>query len=73
METTLPHLKSAAAARELGVPYFKLYYLAHNGSVPAPPRDSSGDFCWRPQDIEAARQALAARGRRSPAAAGAAG
>jgi hypothetical protein len=65
----MPFLKSAAAARTLGIRYHVLYALVRDGVVAEPPRDTSGDFVWREEDVEAARQALAARRRPSAAAA----
>jgi hypothetical protein len=63
--TTLHHLKTTAAARALGVSYAVLYGLLRDGKIDPPPRDSSGDYVWLPGDVERARSALAARGRRT--------
>ncbi len=56
---TLP-LKTTAAARLLGVPYWRLFALVRDGLV-TPPKDSSGDYVWTDSDIERAREALARR------------
>jgi DNA-binding transcriptional MerR regulator len=57
---TLPR-KTADAARLLGVPYYRLWYLIRVGQIPPPPKDSGGDYWWGEQDIEAVRKILAKR------------
>jgi hypothetical protein len=52
--------KSRAVAEALGVPYYRLFELLRSKKLAPPPKDSSGDYCWRPQDIERARRALKA-------------
>jgi hypothetical protein len=56
--------KTPVAARELGITYANLIYLVRAGKVPAPPRDSSGDFLWDDSAIECARHALSIDRRR---------
>jgi hypothetical protein len=58
---SLPFLKTPAAADALGVQYWTLHQLIRQRSIPAPAKDSSGDFVWSPEDLDRARQALAAR------------
>ena len=60
-------LKSVMAARELGIPYSHLASLLRSGKFPPPQKDSSGDFLWSPQDLEAARRAMALDRRRKKA------
>jgi len=65
---TLP-LKTPAAARALGTTYHKLIGLIRFDKLtPPPPRDSSGDYCWLPEDLDRAKQALQARRERKEAA-----
>jgi hypothetical protein len=66
MNTVAQYLKTTAAARALGVPYHALYALLRDNKLPPPARDSSGDFCWTPENLELARQVLRTRrGRRA--------
>jgi hypothetical protein len=65
MDTATVYLKSTAVARQLNVPYHRLFGLIRGGKLEPPLKDSSGDYVWLPEDLERARQALAA-GRRSP-------
>jgi hypothetical protein len=58
--------KTAAVARQLGKPYWRLWYLISSGKIPAPARDDSGDYIWSAQDIERARQALAKMSKLEP-------
>ena len=58
---TLPLLKTPAAARDLSVPYTTLMSLIRYGKIPAPRKDTSGDYLWAVADLEAARRALAQR------------
>jgi hypothetical protein len=58
---TLSILKTSGAADALGVPYWLLHQLIRERRLPPPPKDSSGDYVWLPQDVERARAALAAR------------
>ena len=57
----MPCLKTPAAADALGVGYWRLIGLLRSKRLPAPQKDSSGDYLWTPEDIERARQALAVR------------
>jgi hypothetical protein len=52
-------LKSPLAARELGITYHQLIGLLRFGKIDPPPRDSSGDYLWFPEDLRHARRALA--------------
>jgi hypothetical protein len=52
-------LKSPLAARELGITYHQLIGLIRFDKIEPPPRDSSGDYLWRSQDLARARRALA--------------
>lgn len=61
MSTTIPYLKTPAVARLLDVPSWRLSSLIRWGRIEAPAKDSSGDYVWLPDDIERARQALAAQ------------
>jgi hypothetical protein len=70
-ERGMGYLKSSAAARALGVPYYRLFELIRSGKLPPPPKDTSGDYVWSEQDIEAARRALMARQPRPAVGAGA--
>jgi hypothetical protein len=56
-----PFIKTPVAARELGVTYHRLIGLLRFNKIPAPVRDSSGDYLWSPDDITRARQALQPR------------
>jgi hypothetical protein len=57
----MPCLKTPAAADALGVGYWRLIGLLRSKRLPAPQKDSSGDYVWTPQDVERARQVLAVR------------
>jgi hypothetical protein len=63
-------LKTGAAADALGVPESDLHYLVRRKRIPPPPKDSSGDYVWLPDDLDRARAALASvrRHRRKEAA-----
>jgi hypothetical protein len=50
--------KTTAAAAELGERYYTLLNLVRYQKVPAPAKDSSGDFIWSDEDLERARIAL---------------
>jgi DNA-binding transcriptional MerR regulator len=56
-ENAMP-TKTRKVAALLGVPEFRLHYAIRNGKIPPPAKDSSGDYCWSPDDIERARLAL---------------
>ena len=61
--------KSRAVADQLGVSYWRLFGLLRSGRIAPPGKDSSGDFVWLPEDVERARAALGAGGRRPEGAA----
>jgi hypothetical protein len=52
--------KTPVAARELGISYWRLVGLLRAGLEP-PAKDSSGDYLWPDEDIQRARDALAAK------------
>jgi hypothetical protein len=58
--TNMNTFKTPVAARQLGKPYWVVYAMVRSGRIPAPPKDSSGDYVWTAADIERARAALAA-------------
>jgi hypothetical protein len=60
----MSYLKTTFAARQLGIPYWRLFDLIRSGLIPAPEKDSSGDYIWTADDVERARDALATRQRR---------
>ena len=64
---TIPYLKTPAVARLLGVPYPRVMALIRWEYIPAPAKDSSGDYVWLPEDVDRARKALAARRGAGPA------
>jgi hypothetical protein len=51
-------------ARQLRRAPYYLISLIRGGRMPAPPRDSSGRYVWRPGDVEAARRAMGTGRRR---------
>jgi hypothetical protein len=55
--------KSPAAARLLGISYYRLMGMIRSDRVFPPRKDSSGDYIWAEADLRAVREALA-RGRR---------
>jgi DNA-binding transcriptional MerR regulator len=55
--------KTKAVADLLGITYHRLFELIRSNKITPPQKDSSGDYVWTEQDIERARQALAARRR----------
>jgi hypothetical protein len=56
--------KTSEVARELGVPYWKLFRLVQEGKILRPSKDGSGDMVWTAADIERARNAVKLDGRR---------
>jgi hypothetical protein len=58
---TVTNLKSPAAASALKMSYTQLMSLLRHGKVPRPKKDSSGDYLWSPEDLEAVREYLARR------------
>ncbi len=53
--------KTPEAARAAQASIWQMYYLVRTNKIPAPPKDSSGDYIWGARDVEAARRALRAR------------
>jgi hypothetical protein len=51
-------IKTAMAVRLLGTTYHRLFGLVRYGKIPAPQKDSSGDYVWSRRDLAAARKAL---------------
>jgi hypothetical protein len=56
------HFSTGEAARELGLPRWKLSYLVERGDVPAPSVALPGRWVFTQADIERIRQVLAERG-----------
>jgi predicted site-specific integrase-resolvase len=54
-------LKTAAVARSIGVSYHVLLSWVRFGKIPAPTKDSSGDYVWLLADVERARQLFESR------------
>jgi hypothetical protein len=50
--------KTPIAAEELGISYYHLISLLRSKKLPAPQKDSSGDYIWTDADLDAAREAL---------------
>ncbi len=50
--------KTPVAAREVETNYPRLMSLVRLGKIPAPMKDSSGDYLWSDQDIDNAREAI---------------
>jgi hypothetical protein len=63
---TIPR-KTADIARLLGQPYYRLAYMIRAGLIAPPPMDSARDYCWRDEDVEAARRVLAERRKKARA------
>lgn len=57
-------MKTPIAARQLKIPYSRLMSLLRYGKIPAPHKDSSGDYLWAENDLAAARRALEDRSNR---------
>ena len=57
-------LTTMELARQEGVQPWRIRHLLNSGRIPAPPKNSSGDYQWGPQHIAALRKALAAGRRR---------
>ena len=51
--------KSPVAAKELGIPYYRLIGMLRSAKIQPPQKDSSGDYLWTDADLQAARQAMA--------------
>jgi hypothetical protein len=54
-------VKTTVAAKQLNRPYWALFALIRDGLIDPPEKDSSGHYLWSPQDLDAARAALAQR------------
>jgi hypothetical protein len=52
-------MKTPIAAKQLGVPVYKLASLIRFQKITPPEKDTSGDYIWAAADIERARAALA--------------
>jgi hypothetical protein len=50
--------KSRQVAKILGIPYTRLMSLLRCEKLPAPQKDSSGDYVWLEQDVANARTGL---------------
>lgn len=62
--TLIAGCKSPRAARELDITLHQLRGLLRYRDMVAPQKDESGDYVWTPEDLDRARQALAARAAR---------
>jgi hypothetical protein len=51
-------VKTPVAAQRLNVPYYRLISLLRCRKIAPPSKDSSGDYLWTEEDLEAARRAL---------------
>jgi len=51
-------LKTRDVCQLLGVRYHTIFNLIRYEKLPAPERDSAGDFIWWPKNVEAARNAV---------------
>lgn len=51
--------KSRFAAKELGISYHQLFALLRYDRMTPPQKDTSGDYVWTDDDLDAARRALA--------------
>ena len=56
--------KSPIAAIELGISYDRLVSLLRSRKITPPQKDTSGDYLWSDEDLNAARLALALSDRR---------
>ncbi len=52
--------KTPLAAKRLKATYHQLIGLIRYGKIPAPRKDSSGDYVWSADDLDRARKALKA-------------
>jgi hypothetical protein len=57
-------IKTTQAVMSLGTTYHRLFSLIRYGKIRRPEKDSSGDYLWGSDDLEAARYALRTDGRR---------
>jgi hypothetical protein len=58
------YFKTTAVCRLLGRTYHEVIGLVRFDKIPAPSKDTSGDYVWTLADIDRARQALAGGRRR---------
>jgi hypothetical protein len=59
-------LKTKQLLEMAGVSEFQLRAALRGGKLKPPPKDASGDYCWRPEDVEALRQAVTDNRRQGP-------
>jgi hypothetical protein len=59
-----PPIKTPVAAQRLNVPYYRLISLLRLRKIAPPTKDSSGDYLWTQNDLEAARRALSSSRRK---------
>jgi hypothetical protein len=52
-------IKTRQVAEVLGTPAYQLMNLMVRNRIARPSKDCSGNYWWTPQEVEAARQALA--------------
>jgi hypothetical protein len=69
--TTQDHRKTVEVCADLqttypNVRYYTLVNLIRYGLIPRPGKDASGDLCWSPADVAAARRVLDSRAARRP-------
>lgn len=53
--------KSPIVARTLGISYPSLIRLIHTDKIPAPAKDTAGDYWWSDQDIARAKKVVEQR------------
>jgi hypothetical protein len=58
LPAALPFVSSTAAARALGLTYWRLLGLIRSCRIKPPRRDHAGRFLWTARDLDAAREAL---------------
>jgi hypothetical protein len=56
----MTYQKTPAVADQLGISYSRLINLLRTRRLDPPQKDTSGDYVWSPEDVERARQVLAA-------------
>ncbi len=57
-------LTTPQVAKKLGVSYGTVIRMVQHEQIPRPARDSSGDYAWTDNDVQAARGVLEERKRR---------
>jgi hypothetical protein len=60
-----PYVKTPVAAQYLEISYSRLMSLLRHGKICPPRKDSSGDYVWTEEDLDAARSVLAPATRRA--------